>query len=70
MSPETEDTLFFEVINLELEEEAIQKAVGDGEPSEEQCKRLNEICAALERYYGVFDDTRDARLYAKFMVPL
>lgn len=70
MMPETEDTLFSEVINLEIEQEAIQRAVGNGEPTEEQCRRLNEICAALDRYYGVFDDQRDARLAAKFMVPL
>lgn len=70
MTPETEDTLFSEVINLELEEEAIKQTVGDGEPNAEQCARLNEICAALERYYGAFDDARDARLNARFMVPL
>lgn len=70
MMPETEDTLFSEVINLELEQEAIQAAVGDGEPNQEQADRLAAIHATLEKHYALFDNVTDRKLSEHFMVPL
>lgn len=70
MMPEAEDTLFSEVINLELEMEAIGAAIGDGEPSDEQAERMAEIHRALEKHYMLFDNVEERKLSEHFMVPL